>query len=505
MIDALPNHSPARVSVSRRPLDERQCAELDCLALVLPPGELPRLPSALPAASRWLSRKNAGVSATRVAATSLDNRRGTRVFAVQVADLLAPTSAADAARRLAVACLDSRPESVGILVVGCAGETGAQLSAWTLEAFLINDFRLPNFASALPQAPRLRRLRLFAAVNGNDRLLAVSRANANNLARWLGAMPPNYLDATALRKAAQQVARDHGLTSRFYSVKQLKKMGAGAFCAVAQGNAVDDAGILRISYTPKSKTKLKRIALLGKGVIFDTGGNNLKPFRAMLDMHLDMQGSAVALAATKALAQLNYPHSVDCWLAITENRIGPDAYKSQDIITALNGKTIQTIHTDAEGRMALADTLTLAGRRKPDLMIDFATLTGSCVNAVTTRYSGVFSNAPQLYPMLKELGLRCAEPLWPFPMDAVFADDIRSEVADLVQCRVDGNGDHIYAAMFLKEFVPEGTPWVHIDLSAAQHKGGLGLVGSEITGVGARLGVELARELPRLLAAAANG
>ncbi|MEM8983141.1 MAG: leucyl aminopeptidase family protein [Pseudomonadota bacterium] len=442
------------------------------------------------------------MSPTRLATTDLDNRRGTRIVAIQVASLDDSPSIADAVRRLAVACLDSQPEAVGILVAGGADEQAAKLSAWALEAFLINDFRLPNYSTSAADKSRLRRLRLFASVTGSDRLLAVSRANANNLARWLGAMPPNYLDASALRGAAQQVANDHGLTSRFYSVKQLRKMGAGAFCAVAQGNATDDAGILRISYTPKSTRKSKRLALLGKGVIFDTGGNNLKPFRAMLDMHLDMQGSAVALAATKALAQLNYPHAVDCWLAITENRIGPTAYKSQDIVTALNGKTIQTIHTDAEGRMALADALTLAGRRKPDLMIDFATLTGSCVNAVTTRYSGVFSNTAALYPALKELSRQCAEPLWPFPMDAIFADDIRSEVADLVQCRVDGNGDHIYAATFLQQFVPPTTPWIHIDLSAAQHKGGLGLVGTEITGVGARLGVELARELPHLLAAA---
>jgi leucyl aminopeptidase len=185
------------------------------------------------------------------------------------------------------------------------------------------------------------------------------------------------------------------------------------------------------------------------------------------------------------------PYAVDCWLAITENRTGPSAYKSQDVITAANGKTIQTIHTDAEGRMALADTLVLASRDKPGVMIDYATLTGSCVTAITTRYSGVFSNRPEWHPRLKRTGQRCGERVWPFPIGKEFLEALKSDVADVQQCSVSGGGDHILAGSFLAEFVEHDTPWVHVDLSASNHKGGLAHIPSEVTGFGVRYTMSL--------------
>jgi leucyl aminopeptidase len=226
--------------------------------------------------------------------------------------------------------------------------------------------------------------------------------------------------------------------------------------------------------------------LIGKGIVFDTGGNNLKPFRGMLDMHMDMQGSAVALGLMITLSALKVPYAIDTWLAITENRISARAYKSQDVVTASNGTTIQVIHTDAEGRMVLADTLALAAASEPDLMIDYATLTGTCVSALTSRYSGVFTNRPQMHDALITAGRESGERVWPFPLDEDFDDSLRSSVADIKQCAEDGAGDHIMAARFLSRFVPKNIPWLHVDLSAAQHKGGLGHVPTEFTGFGIR-------------------
>ncbi|MGI9200780.1 MAG: M17 family metallopeptidase, partial [Woeseiaceae bacterium] len=233
------------------------------------------------------------------------------------------------------------------------------------------------------------------------------------------------------------------------------------------------------------------VSLVGKGIIFDTGGTNLKPFASMLDMHGDMQGSAVALGTFLAISELKLSVAVDCWLAITENRTGPKAYKSQDVITAANGKTIQTIHTDAEGRMVLADTLTLASREKPKLMMDYATLTGSVVNAITTRYSGVFTNQNDWHPRLRRNGANCGERVWPFPIGKEFLADLKSETADIMQCSPNGTGDHILAGSFLAEFVEHETPWVHVDLAASNHKGGLGHVPTEITGFGVRFTLAL--------------
>ena len=183
--------------------------------------------------------------------------------------------------------------------------------------------------------------------------------------------------------------------------------------------------------------------------------------------------------------------AVDAWLAITENRTGPNAYKSQDVVTAANGKTIQTIHTDAEGRMVLADTLTFASRDEPQLIIDYATLTGAVLNALTTRYSGVFTNRSDWHPRLKRAGRMSGERVWPFPMGEEFLEDLKSDIADIQQCSAKPLGDHILASSFMAEFIENDTPWVHIDLAASNHKGGLAHVPTEITGFGVRYTLSL--------------
>jgi leucyl aminopeptidase len=204
----------------------------------------------------------------------------------------------------------------------------------------------------------------------------------------------------------------------------------------------------------------------------------------MLDMHMDMQGSAVALGTAIELARDAVPFAFDVWMAVTENRISATAYKSQDVVTAANGTSIQVIHTDAEGRMALADTLSLAARSHPALIIDYATLTGTCISALTTRYSGVFSNRAGAVRDLLAAAAASGERIWPFPLDDDFDEPLKSDVADVKQCAVEGAGDHIFAARFLKRFVPDTIGWVHLDLSAGQHKGGLGPIPTEITGFG---------------------
>jgi leucyl aminopeptidase len=160
-------------------------------------------------------------------------------------------------------------------------------------------------------------------------------------------------------------------------------------------------------------------------------------------------------------------------------------------VRACNGTTIQVIHTDAEGRMVLADTLALAARSRPRLTIDFATLTGACVYALTERYSGVFTNRPKFAPLLQEAGIESGERVWNFPLDEDFDSDLESTVADIVQCAVEGKGDHILAARFLKRFIGDDNPWVHVDLSSAMRRGGLAHVGTEITGFGVRLTLAL--------------
>jgi leucyl aminopeptidase len=206
----------------------------------------------------------------------------------------------------------------------------------------------------------------------------------------------------------------------------------------------------------------------------------------MLEMHTDMSGSAVALASLLTLARLKYPRPVEAWLALAENRIGPDAYQPQDIVTALDGTTIQVIHTDAEGRMVLADTLALVSRGRPAAIVDFATLTGGCVGALTERYSGAFTNRDDWRPAIERAGRDSGERVWCMPMDVDFDEEIESKVADVLQCPVDGKGDHIYASRFLQRFVGDGIPWLHVDLASATRHGGLAHVPTDVTGFGVR-------------------
>jgi len=208
-------------------------------------------------------------------------------------------------------------------------------------------------------------------------------------------------------------------------------------------------------------------------------------------MHGDMQGSAVAVGTLLALARQRLGMEIDCWLAIAENDIGPRAYRPQEVVRAMNGVTIQVVHSDAEGRMALADTLALAARAQPSLLLDFATLTGACVQAITDRYSGAFTNRPDLHTDLQRIGHTSGERVWCFPMDEDFDGELESPIADVLQCALEGKGDHILAARFLSRFVPDSLPWVHIDLSASERKGGLAHIPTEFTGFGVRFASRL--------------
>ncbi len=278
-------------------------------------------------------------------------------------------------------------------------------------------------------------------------------------------------------------------------MKRLRKLKAGAFVAVARGSGHEDAAIVRLSYQGQgSRAKGKTVAIVGKGICFDTGGHNLKPARYMHNMHDDMNGSAVALGILLAATRFKLKTNLEVWLAIAQNHLSPEAYTQNEIVTALNGTTIEIMHTDAEGRMVLADTLTLAAREKPAAIIDFATLTGSMAVALGERMSGVIANREALAAQAVAAGQASGERVVAFPMPEDYDEALESQVADIKQCTLEGDADHILAARFLNRFV-EDRPWLHVDLSASRCKGGLGAAGSDINGFGVALGLELLETL----------
>ncbi len=480
-----------RIAQQAGPVTAKLLAPIDSLLLVLPENAKAEVWRSLPqAAMLRAAAKKRSSDATPALIARLANKRQTLV----VGGMLAANSTAfeqlSCARKMVSAATSEKAGCLGICVQGFDGAAQAAIVKNVLAAALAAGFSMPSYKSkAIPATIRLIKL------IGLDRKIDVTRvraeANGNNLARWLTTMPPNKLDAVNYTAIVRSIAKEKGWQYKRFSTNELEKLGAGAFLAVAQGNENDSACMIRLRYRPAAKKSKADLCLVGKGIIFDTGGTNLKPFLSMLDMHGDMQGSAVALGSLLAISELGLDMAVDCWLAITENRTGPDAYKSQDIVTAANGKTIQTIHTDAEGRMALADALVLASRDKPGMIFDYATLTGSCVNAISTRYSGVFTNRSEWHPRLKRTGHNSGERVWPFPIGKEFLEELKSEVADLQQCSVKGSGDHILAASFLAEFVENDTPWVHMDLSSSDHEGGLAHIPTKVTGFGVRYTLSL--------------
>ncbi|MBN1240399.1 MAG: leucyl aminopeptidase family protein [Gammaproteobacteria bacterium] len=486
-----PEFRPLKISQSTRAATDTQLASLDHVVIVVPKDPPASAFMSLPQGKqlhKLLERVR--TQGGNRAMSRLTNVRATGVT-IAMLDTGSAFGALTWAREVLVDALRDRPRKLGVLTAGLDEPARARTVGHIVAAAEAAAFKLPSFKTE--DYPRQAELESVALLDVKPRIeleRILAEATGNNLARWLTAMPPNRLTAGTYRHMAETLAKRYSLGCKFIGEHELEKLGAGAFLAVAQGNAKRDAGMLRLCYRPRGSQK-PDLTLIGKGVLFDTGGTNLKPFKGMLDMHTDMQGSAVALGTLIALVEMKVPYAVDAWLALTENRMSATGYKSQDVVTAANGTSIQVIHTDAEGRMVLADALALAARDEPRLIIDYATLTGTCVSALTQRYSGVFTNRQGANQLLLDAGAASGERVWPFPMDEDFDQLLRSDVADVRQCTVDSHGDHVLAARFLSRFVPKSIPWVHVDLSAGEHKGGLAHIPTDITGFGVRFTLEL--------------
>jgi leucyl aminopeptidase len=383
--------------------------------------------------------------------------------------------------------LDEQPENLEIAVYGEPAFRSVMARQAVYVAWL-NSTAMPNWKSDHKAAP-LKRISVHGAQSTDAMARERALAEGNNLTRSLTMEPPNELDPATYRSRIRELAGQHGWTLEEFDMKRLRKMKAGAFVAVARGSIREDAAIVRLGYKGRG-ARAKTVALVGKGICFDTGGHNLKPARYMHNMHDDMNGSAVALGILLAATKLKLPVRLEVWLAIAENHLSPEAYTQNEVVTALNGTTIEVIHTDAEGRMVLADTLTLAAREKPDTIIDFATLTGSMAVALGDRMSGVLANRDALAVQAVAAGAAAGERVVAFPLPEDYDETLDSQVADVKQCTLDGEADHILAARFLNRFVQD-RPWLHVDLSASRCKGGLGAVGSDITGFGVALGLNL--------------
>lgn len=264
-----------------------------------------------------------------------------------------------------------------------------------------------------------------------------------------------------------EVAKSCGLESEILDEKQLTHEKMGSMLAVSQGS--DQPPRLAILKHQGAEPSAPTLALVGKGVTFDSGGLSLKPSDGMKTMKCDMGGAAAVLGAMAAIARLNLPVNVIGYMGLVENMVNGSSYKLGDVLTARNGKTIEVLNTDAEGRLVLADVLTLAVDRGAAKMIDLATLTGACVVALGEEVTGVFSNDASWSQSVQDAAKTCGEDVWEMPMFAQFADQLKSDVADLKNIGTRWGGA-ITAAKFLEYFVNE-TPWVHLDIAGPAFAG----------------------------------
>ena len=491
-MELLPAERDIRVVQPKAQLDERTLRKHDAAIVVCPRERAEAALKALPSAALW--QRLYRDARSRGPVTSLSARVTPHAIPVVVAFAKDTASAFERLRLGARAWKELAPPARARVLLATHGLKGDE-SAAALEALLAASLAatapMPVMKSkgARPSAPSSITLVNNSSPLDTSRTIAIDRGN--HVARWLTALPPNVLNTSGYRRALRDLARDQKWQFEFLDEAALRRRSAGAFLAVSRANQQRDAGIVRLRYRAPERKRARKLALVGKGICFDTGGINLKTHKSMYDMHTDMQGSAVAVGTLLALSALDAPYDIDCWLAITENEIGARAFRPQEVVSAANGVTIQVAHSDAEGRMVLADTLAIAARERPDLMVDFATLTGACVNALTERYSGAFTNRPQWHEAIRAAGNRSGERVWPFPMDEDYDTDLESSIADVLQCTPDSKGDHILAARFLNRFVPQQVPWIHIDLAASNRNGGLGHVPTDITGFGVRYTVEL--------------
>jgi leucyl aminopeptidase len=321
------------------------------------------------------------------------------------------------------------------------------------------------------------------------------RAEATNRTRDLQNLPSNIATPEFLENRAREIAEDHDfLEFESFDREAIKSMGMGAFGAVASGTYAEPRLIVLRYSGPAAKGP--HLGLVGKAVTFDSGGISIKPAGKMHEMKFDMSGGAAVLEAMGAIAELAVPANITAVVPSTENMPSGRSVKPGDIVTAMNGKTIEVNNTDAEGRLILADALCYAVEQGAERLVDIATLTGAIVVALGSTYSGLFSNDDDWYAQVEAAGTATGEPGWRLPLHPEYFDLTKGTYADLQNSSEQRKASSAYAAEFLRQFVDD-RPWVHMDIAGTAWATGRAYAGNGATGWGTRTFIELAESVSR--------
>ncbi|MDQ0602410.1 leucyl aminopeptidase [Streptomyces canus] len=366
---------------------------------------------------------------------------------------------------------------------------GALLGAYSFDAYKENAKDPKNGKAPLAEVALLggkpRDKAFKAAV---ERALAVTEEL--NRARDLVNTPPNDLYPEAFAAVAQAAAKEHGLKVQVLDEKALLKGGYGGILGVGGGSAAAPR-LVKLSYT-SAKAK-KHLALVGKGITYDSGGISLKPAGHNETMKCDMSGAAAVFAAIVAVARLGLEVNVTAWLALAENMPSGSAVRPGDVLRMYSGKTVEVLNTDAEGRLVLADALWAASAEKPDAIVDVATLTGAMMLALGNRTFGIMANDDAFRSAVYEAAAEVGEPSWPMPLPEHLRKGMDSPTADIANMG-ERMGGGLVAGLFLREFVGEGITWAHLDIAGpAFNEGGpFGYTPKGGTGTAVRTLVRLA-------------
>lgn len=368
-------------------------------------------------------------------------------------------------------------------------ESEAHLSQAFTEGLILGSYRFLDYKSDKGEETILDSVTLINGASRQGVHRGSSIAKAVCSARDLAAHPSNVVTPSRLASEARKVAREYGMKCRVIGREQFTKMGLRAFAAVAKGTDEPPKFIL-MEYSGGKKEA--PIAFVGKGITFDTGGISLKPSKSMEDMKFDMCGAAAVMGIMQVVGALKPNVNIIGAIAATENMPGGHATKPGDIVKAYNGKSIEIVNTDAEGRLVLADALSYVAKQfKPRYMVDFATLTGAVIIALGHLACGLMGNDEKLITAIKQAGEVTGERVWELPLWDEYSEDIKSKIADVKNVGAPRKAGTIAGAAFLKEFV-EGVPWAHVDIAGtAWWDKDRPYVPAGPSGVGIRLSLEL--------------
>lgn len=369
-----------------------------------------------------------------------------------------------AALRRAVASTVRALKQKGVKTLAWALRDGEAEAA--VEGALLGNFEPDQYKTSTKESKSLEGFHLIAAGDGRQLEVAMERgrilAEAQNFARDLANEPANRMTPALMAERTRAMAAEFGLDCEILDQDRMRQLGMGALLGVAQGSAEPPALIV-VRYQPAAPKSSDHLALVGKGVTFDTGGVSIKPAEGMEKMKYDMCGGAAALGAMRALAQLKPAIAVTALVPAVENMVGGKAQRPGDIVTSLGGKTIEVLNTDAEGRLILIDALTYAQRLGCTHLVDAATLTGAIVVALGHVNAGVFTNNEELVTRVMAAAKAEGEKMWRMPLDEDYKELLKSAFADLAN--IGGRwGGAVSAAWFLREFAGD-TPWVHLDIA----------------------------------------